>query len=157
MRFRNKQSKSLSWEKVLTMMLSGKPVPKEDFYTELGDLSYRLSTYIWCIKALEGGVVKVIKDGRKIASYQLMNVDVMQKYMDNRNKAIHDATLKAKPVKVAKIVKAKPVKVAKIVKAKPVKVAKIVKAKPVTKLEDLNATPAIQNDSNEYMEITEIV
>ena len=148
MRFRNKQSKSLSWEKVLTMMLSGKPVPKEDFDTELGDLSYRLSTYIWCIKALEGGVVKVIKDGRKIASYQLMNVDVMQKYMDNRNKAINDATL---------IVKAKSLKVAKTVKAKPVKVAKIVKAKPVTKLEDLNATPAIQNHSNEYMEITEIV
>ena len=148
MRFRNKQSKSLSWEKVLTMMLSGKPVPKEDFDTELGDLSYRLSTYIWCIKALEGGVVKVIKDGRKIASYQLMNVDVMQKYMDNRNKAINDATL---------IVKAKSLKVAKTVKAKPVKVAKIVKAKPVTKLEDLNPTPAIQNHSNEYMEITEIV
>ena len=148
MRFRNKQSKSLSWEKVLTMMLSGKPVSKEDFDTELGDLSYRLSTYIWCIKALEGCVVKVIKDGRKIASYQLMNVDVMQKYMDNRNKAINDATL---------IVKAKSLKVAKTVKAKPVKVAKIVKAKPVTKLEDLNATPAIQNHSNEYMEITEIV
>ena len=145
MRFRNKQSKSLSWEKVLTMMLSGKPVPKEDFDTELGDLSYRLSTYIWCIKALEGGVVKVIKDGRKIASYQLMNIDVMQKYMDNRNKAIHDATVKAKPVKVAKIVK-----------AKTVKVAKIVKTKPITKLEDLNATPTIQNDSNESMEITEI-
>jgi hypothetical protein len=141
MQFRNKQSKPLAWEKVLTMMLSGKPVSKGDLDTALGPLAYRLSTYIWCIKTLEGGVVKVVKDGRKIDSYQLMNTDKMQKYMDGRNN-------------VASI--AKPAKAVKVVKAKPVKV---VKAKPVKKLQDLNATPVMAKSPespDEVMKITEI-
>ena len=141
MRFRNKQSKPLVWEKVLSMMLSGDPIAKEDFDAELGDIAYKLSTFIWRIK-IEGGTVKVVKDGRKVSAYQLMNVDVMQKYMDNRNKVFATAAT----AKVAKV-KAKSVK--------PAKVAKPVSKSPIKKLADLNAVPAVV-EKTEVMEVTEI-
>ena len=81
MQFRNKQSKPLVWEKVLAMMLSGDPIAKEDFDAELGDIAYKLSTFIWRIK-IEGGTVKVVKDGRKVSAYQIVNVPDVKKYMD---------------------------------------------------------------------------
>jgi len=140
MRFRNKQSKPLVWEKVLSMMLSGDPIAKEDFDAELGDIAYKLSTFIWRIK-IEGGTVKVVKDGRKVSAYQLMNVAVMQKYMDNRNKVF----AAAESAKVAKV-KAKPVKAAKV--------AKPAKKTSIKKLADLNAVPTVEK--TEVMEITEV-
>jgi len=140
MRFRNKQSKPLVWEKVLAMMLSGEPIAKEDFDAELGDIAYKLSTFTWSIK-IEGGTVKVVKDGRKVSAYQLMNVAVMQKYMDNRNKVF----AAAESSKVAKV-KAKPVKAAKV--------AKPAKKTSIKKLADLNAAPAVEK--TEVMEITEV-
>ena len=140
MRFRNKQSKPLVWEKVLSMMLSGDPIAKEDFDAELGDIAYKLSTFIWRIK-IESDTVKVVKDGRKVSAYQLINVAVMQKYMDNRNKVF----AYAESAKVAKV-KAKPVKAAKVTKP--------AKKTSIKKLADLNAVPTVEK--TEVMEITEV-
>jgi len=71
------------FQKLLTVMISGKPVTKEEIETTLGGeiYAYRLSTYIWHIKTNANGIVKTIKDGRKVTAYQLMNVDEIKKYM----------------------------------------------------------------------------
>ena len=73
------------FEKMLNVMISGKPVTKEEFETLLGNeiMMYRISTYIWHIKTIADGTVKVIKDGRKVAAYQLMNVGVVTKYLED--------------------------------------------------------------------------
>jgi hypothetical protein len=42
---------------------------------------YRLSTYIWHIKTNADGVVRAIKDGRKVTAYQIVNVPDVKKYM----------------------------------------------------------------------------
>lgn len=144
MQVRNKQAKPLVWEKVLEMLLTGEPVSKEDLDAELGHVAYRLSTFMWRIK-IEGGVVKVIKDGRKATAYQLTNAPVMQKYMDKRKKVFADAAAKAS---------------AKTAKTKTKKVAK---TKPVSKLSDLKATPVVapvvevkSEPVSEVMEVTEV-
>jgi hypothetical protein len=73
------------FEKMLNVMISGNPVTKEEFETLLGNeiMMYRISTYIWHIKTIANGTVKVIKDGRKVAAYQLMNVDTVKKYLED--------------------------------------------------------------------------
>ena len=79
-----KQIRLKPFEKLLTVMISGKPVSKDEIETLLGNeiYMYRLSTYIWHIKAHANGVVKAIKDGRKVTAYQLMNIADVKKYMD---------------------------------------------------------------------------
>jgi hypothetical protein len=79
-----KQIRLKPFEKLLTVMISGKPVARDEIETLLGNeiYMYRLSTYIWHIKTHANGVVKAIKDGRKVTAYQLMNVADVKKYMD---------------------------------------------------------------------------
>ena len=43
--------------------------------TDTEPVLYRLSTYIYDIKKYEHGVIKVIKNGRKVQAYQLVNFD----------------------------------------------------------------------------------
>ena len=73
------------FQKLLSIMISGEPVSKEEIDTLLGKeiQMYRLSTYMWHIKTnpSANGVIKVIKDGRKVAGYQLMNVSEIRAYM----------------------------------------------------------------------------
>lgn len=71
------------FQKLLTLMISGKPVTVDEIDTLLGKeiYMYRLSTYIWHIKTVSNGVVKAIKTGRKVTAYQLMNVDQVKEYM----------------------------------------------------------------------------
>lgn len=99
------------FEKMLNVMLSGNPVTKEEFETLLGNeiMMYRISTYIWHIKTIANGTVKVIKDGRKVAAYQLMNVDVVTKYLEDNGvllaktsqvKKLKDLGAKTEPVVV---------------------------------------------------------
>ena len=78
-----KQIRLKPFEKLLTVMISGKPVTKEEIETTLGDeiYMYRLSTYIWHIKIHANGIVKAIKDGRKVTAYQLMNIADVKQYM----------------------------------------------------------------------------
>jgi hypothetical protein len=79
-----KQIRLKPFEKLLTVMISGKPVARDEIETLLGNeiYMYRLSTYIWHIKTHANGIVKAIKDGRKVTAYQLMNVADVKKYMD---------------------------------------------------------------------------
>ena len=66
-----------TFNKIAVVMKSGEPVTIEQFKqvftgTKVQPVLYRLSTYIWNIKK-NGGVVKSIKDGRKVVAYQLLN------------------------------------------------------------------------------------
>ena len=72
------------FQKLLTVMISGKPTTVEEIGAMLGKeiQMYRLSTYIWHIKTNADGVVKAIKDGRKVTAYQIVNVPDVKKYMD---------------------------------------------------------------------------
>ena len=80
-----KKVKMKPFQKLLSIMISGEPVSKEEIDTLLGKeiQMYRLSTYMWHIKTnpSANGVIKVIKDGRKVAGYQLMNVSEIRTYM----------------------------------------------------------------------------
>lgn len=64
-------------EKITQVLLSGKPVTIDEINavfagTDQEAVLYRLSTNIYNIR-LDGGIVKVIKNGRKVEAYQLMN------------------------------------------------------------------------------------
>ena len=66
-------------EKITQVLLSGKPVTPEEISavfkgTDQEAVLYRLSTNIYNIRK-DGGIVKVIKDGRKVQAYQLVNFD----------------------------------------------------------------------------------
>jgi hypothetical protein len=133
-----KQAKTLQWEKILKVMLNGEPVTKESLEAmpEMkGVPLYRLSTFVWRIKVI-GGVVKVVKDGRKVGGYALMNTAEMQKYIDRREKDIVAASSK----KVAKAAKT----------------PKVVKTPKVKKLKDLQADPVVEEVTVEEMQITEV-
>ena len=55
-------------------MISGKVVTKDEIESLIGDQiqMYKLSTYMWAIKTKMNGTIKVVKDGRKVAGYQLL-------------------------------------------------------------------------------------
>ena len=130
MRMRSKQSKPQQFEKILTVMLNGKAITKEEIETTVpGIESYRMSTYMWNMK-MAGAVVKTIKDGRKVSAYQLMNVDEMKKYLDKREKDFANA---ATP-----------------------KVAKKTKAPKVAKLEDLQADPVVEEVKEDSVIVDEM-
>jgi hypothetical protein len=113
-----KKMKLKPFQKLLTVMISGKEVSKEDIDTLLGKeiQMYRISTYMWHIKTNANGIIKVVKDGRKVTGYQLVNVAEVKDYM--KRVGVLDsgftpvaklADLKAPEVAVAKKVKAAPV------------------------------------------------
>lgn len=64
-------------EKITQVLLSGKPVSPDEIATvfkgtDQEGVLYRLSTNIYNIRK-DGGIVKVIKEGRKVTAYQLVN------------------------------------------------------------------------------------
>ena len=64
-------------EKIASVMISGKPVSPDEIKsvftgTDQEAVLYRLSTNIYNIRK-DGGIVKVIKEGRKVKAYQLVN------------------------------------------------------------------------------------
>lgn len=71
------------YQKVLTLMISGNPVTREEIQSLLGDeiYMYRISTYMWHIKTIANGIIRINKSGRKVISYQLVNVDEIKEYM----------------------------------------------------------------------------
>ena len=81
---RGKSTKLKPFQKLLTIMVSGKPVTIDEIDTLLGKeiYMYRLSTYMWHIKTNANGVVRPIKDGRKVTAYQIVNVAEVKEYMN---------------------------------------------------------------------------
>jgi hypothetical protein len=72
-----------AWEKVFVTLMSGEPVTKDYFNSTLGNLSYKISSYILEIKIQSKAIIRVAKDGRKVVSYQLVNpAEVMQYWTD---------------------------------------------------------------------------
>lgn len=71
------------FEKMLNLMLSGQPVTKEEFESKIGDQieMYRISTYVWHMKTIANAIVRVIKDGRKVVAYQVINVAAVTEYL----------------------------------------------------------------------------
>lgn len=66
-------------EKITQVLLSGKAVSPQEIAlvfagTDQESVLYRLSTNIYNIRK-DGGIVKVIKNGRKVSGYQLVNFD----------------------------------------------------------------------------------
>jgi len=64
-------------ERITVQLLSGKPVSPDEIQavfkgTDQEKVMYRLSTNIYNIRK-DGGIVKVIKNGRKVQAYQLVN------------------------------------------------------------------------------------
>ena len=64
-------------EKITVTLLSGRPVSPDEIKavftgTDQEAVLYRLSTNIYNIRK-DGGIVKVIKEGRKVKAYQLVN------------------------------------------------------------------------------------
>ena len=78
-----KKMKLKPFQKLLTVMISGKEVSKDEIDTLLGKeiQMYRISTYMWHIKTNANGIIKVVKDGRKVSGYQLVNVAEVKDYM----------------------------------------------------------------------------
>jgi hypothetical protein len=134
---RGKSSKLKPFQKLLTIMVSGKPVTIDEIDATLGKeiYMYRLSTYIWHIKTQANGIVKAVKDGRKVSAYQIVNVDEVKEYM--KRSGITSANFV--PGQAQKVVRAK----------------KNAAAAPVQKLADLNAQPEVVAEVEE-MKITEV-
>lgn len=116
---RGKSTKLKPFQKLLTIMSSGKPVSIDEIDTLLGKeiYMYRLSTYMWHIKTNANGVVKAIKDGRKVTAYQIINVKEVKEYMD-RNGITKSGFVPGKTEKKPSVAKladlnAKPVKAKK--------------------------------------------
>jgi hypothetical protein len=70
-------------EKITQVLLSGKPVSPDEIAavfkgTDQEAVLYRLSTNIYNIRK-DGGIVKVIKNGRKVQAYQLVNFQEFDK------------------------------------------------------------------------------
>lgn len=131
---RGKSDKLAPFQKLLTIMVSGKPVTIDEIDATLGKEihMYRLSTYMWHIKTNANGIVKVIKEGRKAVAYQIMNPDEIKKYLSLTGVSKSGFT----PGKATKVTK-------------------------VAKLADLNATPVVAEKEPEVvasdeLEVTEV-
>ena len=95
-------------EKITQVLLSGKPVSPDEIKavfkgTDQEAVLYRLSTNIYNIRK-DGGIVKVIKDGRKVTGYQLVNYTEFNdkgRYVGPVAKGVPETYTPAQPVKVA--------------------------------------------------------
>ena len=89
-------------EKITQVLLSGKAVSPDEIRavfagTDQESVLYRLSTNIYNIR-LDGGIVKVIKDGRKVTGYQLVNYTEFDK-----NGRYVGSTKQAQPVETKEV------------------------------------------------------
>ena len=94
-----KKIKLKPFQKMLNVMITGKPVSKEQFETLLGDQiqMYRISTYIWHMKTNANAVVKVIKEGCKAVGYQICNVSEVKEYLKRSGTLLGKTTTETKP------------------------------------------------------------
>lgn len=80
-----KKVKLKPFEKVLNILISGKPTTKEEIDALLGKeiQMYRISTYMWHCKTIANAIIKVVKDGRKVSGYQVVNIAEVKKYLSD--------------------------------------------------------------------------
>ena len=89
-------------EKITQVLLSGKVVTVEEIHavfkgTDQEAVLYRLPTNIYNIRK-DGGIVKVIKNGRKVTGYQLVNYTEFDK-----NGRYVGSTKQAQPVETKEV------------------------------------------------------
>jgi hypothetical protein len=89
-------------EKITQVLLSGKAVSPQEIATVFAgtdqeSVLYRLSTNIYNIRK-DGGIVKVIKDGRKVTGYQLVNFTEFDTNGRYKGVAAKPAVASVKPV-----------------------------------------------------------
>ena len=108
-----KEGKQGLWNKVVIPMLSGDPITPEqlkEYFKNDAKISYfipnRLSTIAWQIKTFEGGIVRVIKSGKKVTSYQLMNAKDFDSngFGPLRRSGVPSPVVVSTPVENAKVV-----------------------------------------------------
>jgi hypothetical protein len=144
---RGKSTKLKPFQKLLTIMASGNEVTVEEIDATLGKeiYMYRLSTYMWHIKTNANGVVKAIKDGRKVVAYQIINVKEIKEYMNRvgiNSSNYVPGTVEKKP-SIAKLADLN----SKPVKAKMVKVKVPSKTKVDLGVEEIEVTEITEQDS----------
>lgn len=82
-----KQRKPNGWQRVLMTIQDGGVYTKNDLDTLLADKKihmYRMANYMLDIKLTTKGIIKSHKDGRKVVAYQIMNPEVVQKYLADK-------------------------------------------------------------------------
>jgi hypothetical protein len=89
-------------EKITQVLLSGKPVSPDEIKTVFAgtdqeSVLYRLSTNIYNIRK-DGGIVKVINNGRKVTGYQLVNFTEFDSNGRYRGTAAKSTASSSKPV-----------------------------------------------------------
>lgn len=74
------------FEKVLLLMIDGKPITVEEIEQKLGDQiqMYRISNYVWKMKKDLNLVVRHIKDGKNLLGYQLINTKDALNYIEKK-------------------------------------------------------------------------
>lgn len=152
---RTKTLKLAPFQKLLTVMISGKPISLEEMDTLLGKeiYMYRISTYMWHIKTMAGGVVKSIKDGRRVTGYQLINVKEVKEYMNRvgiTGSNFQPGSVQKKP-SISKLSDLSAKKIAKPAKAKK---QKVVTEVPVAVEEPSETVVA---DTADEFQVTEVV
>jgi len=132
---RGKSTKLKPFQKLLTVMISGNPTTIDEIDALLGKeiQMYRLSTYIWHIKTNADGVVRAIKDGRKVTAYQIVNVADVKKYM-SRVGITNSGFVAGQPAP-APVTKAKKIKVEKLADLSATPIETPVIAEPVAELQ----------------------
>jgi biotin operon repressor len=108
--------------KVLSVLLSGEFVSKEQMETLLGKTVafYRISTYIWKLRKREGALIEARRDGKNVAGYILTNPEKFA--------ALQGKAFDASPVKLRGRAAGEGKRDPKPVKVKAVKPAKAPKA-----------------------------
>jgi len=94
-------------ERITQILINGKPVSPAEILeclkgTEQEKVGYRLSTNIYNIRK-DGGIVKVIKAGRKVTGYQLVNFTEFNangRYVGPQSKGVAETTKTTEAVSV---------------------------------------------------------
>jgi hypothetical protein len=107
---RGKSKNAKTFEKILMVLINGGEIKKEQIESTIGyQHMYRISTELWKIKT-RGGVIRTVKDGRKVVGYELINVKDMKKLLDDRGFSVIPVAKKSKKqVQKLEDLKAEPV------------------------------------------------
>ncbi len=82
---RTASTKTKPWERLLMLLVNGGSFSKQQILDKIDyPYEYRLSTLIYDVK-VNGGIIKTHKDGRKVAGYELVNIEDMTKLLSKRN------------------------------------------------------------------------